>query len=483
MPTACGQNCARPRTVHEPMSKAPPQRLFGQFVRIALPCSLAVFIGFVAASDVITTRSEQARLQDKLDHLSSVYSLLFAAPLAEGADEELRVYSISLISDPEIAFIEVTRPDGQVVELYGEPPPSRYLRREAISYADDQGARQLGSLRLGVTPEPINATARQRLQREILLLVLLFGAMMLSLKIAFRRAVEQPVQVLTDAIAQARAGQRHEDLALTASGELRGLVAGYNQLQQERNQATAQLAEQQRLLEQQVQERTEELARSNRDLEHFAYVISHDMQAPLRTVSGFARLIEKRHGQELPAAARDLLSELGRGVTRMHEMIQGILQLSRVGRGRVPEYVDLNQTLETVLKDLAAPLAEAGARVEADPLPALRGRAPELRQLLQNLLENAIKYQAGAPEPIRVLNRSTETDWLLGIQDHGPGIPEALQAEAFKLFRRLHTEEQAAGTGLGLAICKRVVEGLQGRIWVESSPGQGTTVWFSLPRN
>ena len=103
--------------------------------------------------------------------------------------------------------------------------------------------------------------------------------------------------------------------------------------------------------------------------------------------------------------------------------------------------------------------------------------------VLQNLLENAIKYQAGAPEPIRVLNRSTEADWLLGIQDHGPGIPEALQAEAFKLFRRLHTEDQAAGTGLGLAICKRVVEGLQGRIWVESSPGQGTTVWFSLPRN
>lgn len=464
------------------MTKAPASRLFGQFVRIALPCSIAVFIGFVAASDIITMRAEQQRLANKLEHLSSVYSLLFAEPLAQGETDELRVYSISLISDPEIAFIEVTHIDGRVLERYGSEPAPRYLRREAISFADQAGAQRIGSLRLGVSPAQIHAAARQRLQREILLLVLLFGAMMLSLKIAFQRAVEQPVQALTDAITQARAGQQHEDLALAASGELSGLVDGYNQLQQERNQAMAKLDQQQRDLERQVQARTEELARSNRDLEHFAYVISHDMQAPLRTISGFAGLIEKRHGEQLPKAVLELLAELGRGVTRMHEMIQGILQLSRVGRGRVPEYVDLNLTLNTVLRDLAVPLQEAGAQVEADPLPALRGREPELRQLLQNLLENAIKYQAGAKAPIRVLNRSTETDWVLGIQDHGPGIPVELQAEAFKLFRRLHTDDQAAGNGLGLAICKRVVESLQGRIWVDSAPGTGTTVWFSLPR-
>ncbi|SDK84337.1 sensor histidine kinase [Natronorubrum texcoconense] len=224
------------------------------------------------------------------------------------------------------------------------------------------------------------------------------------------------------------------------------------------------------------------LEESNRSLEQFAYAASHDLQEPLRMVSSYLQLIEQRYGGELDQDADEFLEFAIDGADRMSAMIDGLLEYSRVdSEGDPLEPMDLNTVLEDALTDLMVMIEEHDADIRVEPLPRVEGDPDQLRQLFQNLLSNAIEYNGTGTPEIRIGAERVGSRWRLSVSDDGIGIDPGDQERIFEIFQRLHSHEEHAGTGIGLALCKRIVERHDGRIWVESEPGEGATFTFSLP--
>ena len=225
-----------------------------------------------------------------------------------------------------------------------------------------------------------------------------------------------------------------------------------------------------------------ELASSNQELEQFAYVASHDLQEPLRAVTGYLGLIEKQLGDQLEDKVRHHVDGAVQGASRMHTLITDLLALSRVGtRGHALEPADLNAALDQALEGLGASVRETGARITRDPLPILSVDASQMAQLFQNLIGNALKFRGERPPEIHVSVERKTGQWVFGVLDNGIGIESQYFERIFLIFQRLHTRKHYSGTGIGLAICKKIVERHGGAIWVESQPGQGSTFYFSIP--
>ena len=224
-----------------------------------------------------------------------------------------------------------------------------------------------------------------------------------------------------------------------------------------------------------------ELERSNEDLTQFAHVASHDLQAPLRTVTSFLQLLQRRYSDDLDPDAQEFIGYAVDGAEQMKLLISGLLEYARVGTQVNPlRKVDLQHSLDIALKQLSASVAEAGARVTADPLPRVHGDRTLLVQLLQNLVGNAVKYRGEAPPEIHVAAQQVDEGWQISVRDNGIGLKMKYAEEVFAVFRRLHAQDEIEGTGIGLATCKRIVARHGGRIWVESVPGQGATFTFTL---
>ena len=232
-----------------------------------------------------------------------------------------------------------------------------------------------------------------------------------------------------------------------------------------------------------LEEHARDLARSNEDLQHFAYVASHDLQEPLRMVGSYVQLLERRYREQLDADARDFIGFAVEGVTRMRRLIEDLLAYSRVGtRGRALGPVSLERALDSALANLGTAIAESEAQIERAPLPEVCGDSAQLVQVLQNLIGNAIKFRRHPRPSIRIDAVTGDTDCTIRVTDDGIGIEPAYFERIFVIFQRLHPREQYPGTGIGLAITKKIVERHGGRIWVESVAGQGTTMAFTLPR-
>jgi signal transduction histidine kinase len=219
------------------------------------------------------------------------------------------------------------------------------------------------------------------------------------------------------------------------------------------------------------------LLRSNAELERFAYVASHDLQEPLRTIASFTELLNRRYGDALDEPGRKYLSLVTRGAERMKVLIDDLLVFSRLNAVREPlGPVALDGPLREALERLHAAIESSGARVVFGTLPAVHGHPTELAQVFQNLVGNAVKFRRdGVPPVVEIEARPDGTLWHLTVRDNGIGIEPAYHERIFGIFQRLHTRDRYEGAGMGLAIVRKIVERHGGRVWVESTPGEGTT--------
>jgi PAS domain S-box-containing protein len=231
-----------------------------------------------------------------------------------------------------------------------------------------------------------------------------------------------------------------------------------------------------------LERRAADLERSNAELERFAYVASHDLSEPLRMVSGFVSLLQSRYADRLDEDAVDFMRYIVDGVARMQDLIRDLLTYSRVGRAALESKpVEMGVLVRRVLEEMQTSIAEANARIEVGDLPTLPGDITQLSRLVQNLVANALKFTGDAPPVVRISAERQEADWCFAVADEGIGVDPQYDERIFQVFQRLHAPNEYPGTGVGLAICRAITERHGGRIWVESSPGEGSVFKFTLP--
>lgn len=276
--------------------------------------------------------------------------------------------------------------------------------------------------------------------------------------------------------------QRHLDQPGALPKPWDELVAAVNEAYEQADADRLLLERSLELTSQELIQRNAELRRSNAELEQFAYVASHDLQEPLRMVESYTQLIARRYKGTLGPEANEFIGFIVGGVARMQRLINDLLEYSRVGtRGKPFQPADCEAVLATALANLEAAIREQRATVTHDPLPTVVGDGPQLTQLFQNLIGNAIKFHGQEPPRVHVSAQRDGEAWRVSVRDHGIGIEPQYFNRLFVIFHRLHSREEYPGTGIGLAICKKIAERHGGKIWLESSPGNGTTFYFTIP--
>jgi PAS domain S-box-containing protein len=261
------------------------------------------------------------------------------------------------------------------------------------------------------------------------------------------------------------------------SGQLTGAVVVTEDIT-ERHHAHEQVRQAKEAAEQAARD----LARSNQDLEQFAYVSSHDLQEPLRMVSAFMQMLEQKYKDNLDSEGTRYIHYAVDGARRMQSLINDLLAYSRVGsKGGQPAPTGCEHAMEQAMANLTVSLEDSKAHVTHGPLPTVTVDARQLSQLFQNLIGNAVKFRSGRPLEIHVDAKRDGAFWILGVSDNGIGMDPQYRERIFIIFQRLHPKEKYSGTGIGLAICKKIVERHGGQIWVESQLGKGSTFYFKLP--
>lgn len=234
----------------------------------------------------------------------------------------------------------------------------------------------------------------------------------------------------------------------------------------------------------QAEELTNELVRTNKELEQFVYIASHDLQEPLRTVRNYLEILQEEHGPALEEEAKLYMGVIDGAVSRMQELIHALLGYSRLhGMREELKMVNVEHLIKDVLETLTISIGEKNATIVTEKLPVLPVFETAFRQLWQNLISNALKFsRSGYPPLIKISAQQKPNHWQFSITDNGIGIDSVHQTKIFEIFRRLHTSESYEGTGIGLAFCKKIVTLHRGKIWVQSKPGQGSTFFFTIPK-
>jgi signal transduction histidine kinase len=328
--------------------------------------------------------------------------------------------------------------------------------------------------RLCIVGELNTETAYRSVSHMQRLMILLTGSTLAAVMlIAFfvSTSISRPILELTALTTRAAAGDMDQAIQSDLRDELGTLARSFNTM----------LAN--------LRQRTHDLARSNADLEEFAYVVSHDLKEPLRSVAGFVDLLNRRYRETLDGTARGYVDRSLAGAERMKALIDDLLLYARTSTGpRELERVDTHALVQEVLSALTKSIREADARVDLGPLPVIQAERAQLSRLFQNLIANAIKFRRDEPPAISISAEREvgpgpgEQAWRFSIQDNGIGIDPEYAERVFQVFKRLHSHDEYPGTGIGLSICKKIAERHGGRIWLESSPGVGTTVHFTIAR-
>ncbi len=236
-------------------------------------------------------------------------------------------------------------------------------------------------------------------------------------------------------------------------------------------------------LEEKMEEQVKELARSNDELEQFAYVVTHDLQEPLRAINSFVQLLKKYCNEKLDDRANELISHAVAGIHRMQLLIDDLLTYAQVNANQTMESIDCEKLLRNVLTDLSVVVGECNAVITYDKLPVVKGIPFQFIQLFTNLINNALKFQRELPPKIHIDVEQNFNEWIFSVSDNGIGIEEQYLERIFRVFQRLHSRKEYVGTGIGLAICKKVVEHHGGKIWIKSKPSVGSTIYFTIPKS
>ena len=333
----------------------------------------------------------------------------------------------------------------------------------------------------------------------ISLMVLVLGV---GLCVIASRSFSRPIERLTEVAQGISEGDLDQEVKVSGGREIRSLSQSIDKMSEsirdtittlrqevaERVQAQSELQSHRDHLEELVEQRTrelrdanEELARSNKELQQFAYVASHDLQEPLRMVNSYLQLLEQRYKGKLDADADDFIHFAVDGAQRMKALIESLLHYSRVTTaGKSPKPVDTEALLKTIIQNMEVIISEKKAAITHDPLPAVTADEVQLGQVLQNLIGNAFKFSGEEPPRVHIASEHTDGGILFSVSDNGIGIDPDFKERVFEIFQRLHGREEYPGTGIGLAICKRIVERHGGRIWVESEKGKGATFYFTI---
>ncbi|HKY17121.1 MAG TPA: ATP-binding protein [Microthrixaceae bacterium] len=323
----------------------------------------------------------------------------------------------------------------------------------------------------------LSDTTRNLVITTIASVSLLVGVMVAGSWV-IRRQVITPVLVLQDDAGRVASGEFDFQLRVDGPLELEELATSVDRM---RSRIVADLAEM-NLARAEREAVAEDLERSNRDLEQFAYVASHDLQEPLRKVASFCQLLEQRYADQLDDRARTYIEYAVDGAKRMQALISDLLDFSRVGRTTtdfVP--VDLGDVAESVERELHRVAEEAGATLQIGDLPVVSGDEALLAALLRNLFGNAIKYRSELPPEVSLTAERSGDEWTFTCRDNGLGVDAKYREQVFVIFQRLHGRDEYEGTGIGLALCKRIVEFHGGRIWFEEPDGSGAIIMFTLP--
>lgn len=392
-------------------------------------------------------------------------------------------------AEPVIAAVEAA-PAGQIdcrMELLGTAPPA--AKGDAL-YESARAAVVQYLAALSTQRDEIVATRavwEQLLLGAVATLVLVVVLMGTMMWLALETWVIRPLTTLTAGVRVVSSGVLGREIRPVGAGEVALLAMHVETMRRE----LVHQVEEIRLSHQEVEnahgllsEQARELERSNRDLEQFAYVASHDLQEPLRKVASFTQLLQKRYGGSLDERADQYIDFAVDGAKRMQRLIQDLLSFSRVGRTGVPrEDVELEGVLTAALSELSDRVAETGAEIVHDPMPTVHGERALLQQLFVNLVGNSLKFRDPDRTPaVRIEVRSMRAHWEISVVDNGIGIDAQYAERVFVIFQRLHPREEYAGTGIGLSLVKRIVEYHKGRIWIEPAAGGGTIVRFTLAR-
>ncbi|MDN3511053.1 MAG: ATP-binding protein [Candidatus Jettenia sp.] len=308
--------------------------------------------------------------------------------------------------------------------------------------------------------------------------LLVVGTVLVTLVgISFATLTSEPIKNLTEAAKKISDGSFGYKVRIQRRDEIGILADSFNTMSRELAKFIAKM----KRSEKELLRHSTELKRSNEELQHFAYVASHDLQEPLRMISSYLQLIERRYRNKLDTDAEEFITYAVDGANRLQTMINGLLEYSRVdSRGKSFELIDCETLFERALLNLEVTIKENNTTITHDTLPTVMADSSQLLQVFQNLISNAIKFHGTESPRIHISARRNENEWIFSVHDNGIGIEQEYTKQLFNIFKRLHGREYP-GIGLGLSICKKIINRHNGRIWLESEPGKGSTFYFTIP--
>jgi len=264
-------------------------------------------------------------------------------------------------------------------------------------------------------------------------------------------------------------------ITITAVHDKNGNVVGFSKV-------TRDLTERRKAdLEREKHE--QQLSAKNKELEQFLYIASHDLQEPVRTISNFTGLLIRKYEKNFDNEGIKLLEFINHGSSRMIALVKGLLDYSRIGQNKKLSIVDCNAIMEHVKNDLSMAIEDSKAEIIVDKLPIIKGYETEIRLLFQNLVSNALKFRKpDLPLKIQISAKSQDRVWQFSVKDNGIGIDPKFNEKIFQIFQRLHLQNEYEGSGIGLAHCSKIAELHGGKIWVESTPGEGATFYFTISK-